>query len=218
MSNSTSQFRKLKHRFRKIGGKPLTKTTRRNIKRSCFFTAQSNTKMSSFPSLRVHSQHESTNITCKPNCAPGGTLRKTRLSSCSGGILAGCTGECCRAAQARHWPGTRDTWRDPLASWILGGIHWRAALVGYSAGSNYSGGILGGIHWRATLGYSAGYSAGCGIHWHAFQPLFPSPNGCTSFGGTIQFLGSLVRGEPTRPTRFWLSQCSITDMSICLFH
>ena len=68
----------------------------------------------------------------------------------------------------------RDTWRD-LASrsgGILGGIHWRAALAGYSAGStgeqlwkdtgrdplaSSSGGIVGGIHWRAAL---AGYSAG----------------------------------------------------------
>ena len=55
---------------------------------------------------------------------------------------------------------------------ILGGIHWRAALAGYSAGStgeplwrdtrrdplaSCSGGILGGIHWRAAL---AGYWAG----------------------------------------------------------
>ena len=87
---------------------------------------------------------------CKPNCAPGGTLSKTRLASCSGATLAGSGG-------------------------ILGGIHWRATLAGYSAGSTgepkgktqrdtrrdplagCSGGILGGIHWRATL---AGYSAG----------------------------------------------------------
>ena len=44
-----------------------------------------------------------------------------------------------------------DTRRDPLASCsggILGGIHWRAALAGYSAGST---------GWRAAL---AGYSAG----------------------------------------------------------
>ena len=60
---------------------------------------------------------------------------------------------------------------------MLGGIHWRAALVGYSAGSTgevlwdtqrdarrdslagCSGGLLGGIHWRAALvGYSARYT------------------------------------------------------------
>ena len=54
-----------------------------------------------------------------------------------------------------------DTWRNPLASGMLGGIHWRATLgysAGFSAGS--TGGILGGIHWPAALGYSAGYSAG----------------------------------------------------------
>ena len=103
----------------------------------------------------------STNMKCKPNCAPGGTLSKTRLASCSGGILAGSTGEYQRAAPARYWPDTRqdppardtqrDTRRDPLTSYsgilsgILRGIHWRAALVGYSASS---GGILGRTHWR----------------------------------------------------------------------
>ena len=56
----------------------------------------------------------------------------------------------------------RDTGRDPLASCsgeILGGIHWRAALAGYSADAlaSCSGGILGGIHWRAAL---AGYWVG----------------------------------------------------------
>ena len=106
---------------------------------------------------------------CKPSCAPGGTLSKTRLASCSGGIMAGSTGECWRAAPARFWPDTRkdppardtqrDTWRDPLASYsgilsgMLGGIHWRAA--------SYSGGILGGIHWRAAGGILGA------IHWRA---------------------------------------------------
>ena len=124
-------------------------------------------------------KHEGTNMTCKPNCAPGGTLSKS-----SGGILAGSTGEHWRAAPARYWPDTRqdppardtqrNTWRDPLASYsgiisgLLGGIHWRAVLVEYSAGSSYStqrdplasyplAGCSGGIHWRATL---AGYLAG----------------------------------------------------------
>ena len=173
-------------------------------KRSCLFTTQSNTTASPFPSLRVHSKHEGTNMKCKPNCASGGTLSKTRLASCSSGILAGSTGEYWRAAPARYWPDTlqdpparvgstgelrwdtqRDTRRDPLAGGMLGGIHWRAALAGYSAGStggivwrdtgwatggllwrdtgrdplaDHSGGILGGIHWRTTL---AGYWAGC---------------------------------------------------------
>ena len=40
------------------------------------------------------------------------------------------------------------------AGGTLGGIHWRAALVGYLAGST---GEQGGIHWPAAL---AGYSAG----------------------------------------------------------
>ena len=99
-----------------------------------------------------------------------------RLASCSGGILAGSTGECWRAAPAGYWPDVRqdppardtqrDTWRDPLASYseilngILGRIHWRAALPLASR----SGGILGGIHWRAALaGYWAGSILG-GIH------------------------------------------------------
>ena len=143
---------------------------------------------------------------CKPNCAPGGIFSKTRLASCSGEILAGFTGEYWRAAPARCWldtrqdPPARDTQhsagstgelqREKLvggSGGILGGIHWRATLVGYfqrgtlgysvghSAGSTgellwdtqpgtrrdplagCSGGILGGIHWRAAL---AGYWAG----------------------------------------------------------
>ena len=103
----------------------------------------------SFPSLRVHSKHESANMKCKPNCAPGETVSKTRLASCSGGILAGSTGECWRAAPARYWP---DTWQDPpqgILSGILGGIHWRATLiysVGYWAGS--TDGLLWWDTWR----------------------------------------------------------------------
>ena len=181
---------------------PFKKETRRGIKQSCLFTTQSNTKASPFPSLRVHSKHEGANMKCKPNCAPGGTLRKTRLASCSGGILAGSTGEYWRAAPARYWPDTRqdppardtqrDTRRDPLAGCsggILGGIHWRAALAGCSAGSTGEPlwWILGGIHWRAALArYWAGSAgqllwrdtrrdplASCsggilgGIHWRA---------------------------------------------------
>ena len=126
------------------------------------------------------------------------------LASRSGGIL----GIHWRAALAGHWAGStqllwqdtrpdplasrsagstdeplwRDTWRDPLASrsgGILGRIHWRAALAGYSAGStalvsggrdtrrnplaSCSGGILGGIHWRATWILSGILG---GIHCH----------------------------------------------------
>ena len=105
-----------------------------------------------------------TNMKCKPNCAPGRTLSKTRLASCSGGILAGSTGEFWRAAPARYWPDTRpdppardtqrDARRDSLASrsgGILGGIHCLAALAGYSADplASCSGGILGGgVVWK----------------------------------------------------------------------
>ena len=178
-------------------------------KRSCLFTTQSNTTASPFPSLRVHSKHEGTNMKCKPNCASGGTLSKTRLASCSSGILAGSTGEYWRAAPARYWPDTlqdpparvgstgelrwdtqRDTWRDPLAGGMLGGIHWRAALAGYSAGSTgewihlpaalagYSAGSTGGIlvHCRTPL---AGYWTGStgGIVWRDTGPLPDSSGG-----------------------------------------
>ena len=135
----------------------------------------------------LRSKHEGTNMTCKPNFAPGGTLSKTRLASCcSGGILAGATGEYWRAL-AGYSAGPSgmlggiqwDTWRDPLAGCsggILGGIHGQATLEGYLAGStggllwwdlavsmaSRSGGILGGMHWRAALaGYSAGSTDKC---------------------------------------------------------
>ena len=133
-----------------------------------------------------HTQNtKATNMKCKPNCGPGGTSSKTRLASCSAGILAGSTGEHWRALRldtgrilGRIDPPARDTQRDtkrdPLASYsgILSGIHCRAALAGYSAGftgeplwrdtrrdplASRSGRILGGIHWRAAL---AGYSMG----------------------------------------------------------
>ena len=101
----------------------------------------------------------------KPNCAPGGTLSKTRLASCSGGhwrdLLAN-TGEPLRLDTGRILGRIH---RQGILSGILGGIYWRAALVGYSAGSTgkvlwrdtqrdplasysgiLSGGILGGIH------------------------------------------------------------------------
>ena len=136
---------------------------RRGIKRSCLFTAQSNTKTSPFPSLRVHLKHEGTKITCKPNCAPGGTLSKTRLASCCGGILAGSTA---RILAGRSGSIGRILGRIHRQG-VLGGIHWRAALAGYWAGptgqlrrdplASRSGGTLGGIHWQAAL---AGYWAG----------------------------------------------------------
>ena len=66
-------------------------------------------------------------------------------SGSTAGLLVG------YSAGSTEEPLWRDTRRDPLASssgGILGGIHWPAALAGYSAG-------LGGIHWR-----EAGYSAG----------------------------------------------------------
>ena len=143
---------------------------------------------------------------CKPNCASGGTLSKTRLASCSSGILAGSTGEYWRAAPARYWPDTlqdpparvgstgelrwdtqRDARRDPLAGGMLGGIHWRAALAGgihWRADplASSSGRILGGIHWRNCLaGYwpLAGYWTGStgGIVWRDTGPLPDSSGG-----------------------------------------
>ena len=77
---SASRSQELKHRFRLQKPSPFQKETRRGIKRSCLFTTPSNTKASPFQSLRVHSEHEGTNMKCKPNCAPGATLRKTRMA------------------------------------------------------------------------------------------------------------------------------------------
>ena len=133
-----------------------------------------------FASSNLHPLHFRANMKCEPNCALGGTLSKTRLASCCGGILAGSTGKCWRAAPARYWPDTRqdplardtqrDTWRDPLASYsgilsgMLGGIHWRAALAGCSARST------GEPLWRyARQDPPASRSGGIlgGIHWRA---------------------------------------------------
>ena len=123
----------------------------------------------------------------------------------------------------------RDTWRDPLASYSgmagstggllsfkIGGIYWRAALAGYSAGStrrdplaSSSGGIITGIHWPAAL---AGYSAGSigeplwrdtrrdplesrsgrilgGIHWGAALAEY-------SAGSTVELLWRDTRRDP----------------------
>ena len=156
---------------------PSTKA-KRGIEQRSLFTPQSNTKASTFPSLKIHSKHEGTNVKCKTSCAPGGTLSKTRLADCSGGILAGSTGEYWRAAPAWYWP---DTWQDPPARDPLAGysIHWRAALVGYSAGSTGKGGILRGIHWpaqrdtrrRVSTAGLLWWDPSCGIlggiHWRA---------------------------------------------------
>ena len=90
----------------------------------------------------------------------GGILGEIHWRAALAGYAAGCTGE----------PLWRDTGLDPLASGILGGIHW------YSAGStggqlwrdtgrdplaSCSGGILGRLHWRAALAVLGG------IHWRA---------------------------------------------------
>ena len=118
---------------------------------------------------------------CKPNCAPGGALSKTRLASCSGGILAGSTGDYWRAAPAEYWPDTRQDSPAKVLSRILGGIHWRATLgysTGYSAGSTFgllAAGSTGELlwdtqrdTWRDPLRV-AGRSGGIlgGIHWRA---------------------------------------------------
>ena len=78
---------------------------------------------------------------CKPNCASGGTLSKTRLASCSSEFwrdpLAN-TGEPLRLDTGRILCRIHRQGWDPLAiyagilSGILGGIHW---LAGCSAGS-----------------------------------------------------------------------------------
>ena len=148
---------------------------------------------------RTHSKHEGANMKCKPKQNQTGELlwRDTggihwrMLASRSGSILAGysagSTGKGYSAAYSAGSIGGRDARRDPLASYSgLSGIHWRATLTGYSAGStgellwdtqrdawedplmgysagsngpSRSGGILGGILWRAgILG---------GIHWPA---------------------------------------------------
>ena len=149
-----------------------------------------------FPSLRVHSKHEGTNMKCKPNCAPCGTLKtQTGLASCSGaihwrysaaysagshgGLLWWVLGGIHRLAGYSLLVSYAE-----ILSGILGAIHWRAALVGYSAGSIgellWRGtGILGGIHWAGSTGQlllrdtrrdplasSAGGILG-GIHWRA---------------------------------------------------
>ena len=89
---------------------------------------------------------------CKPNCAPGGTLSKTRLASCSGGILAGSNW---RILASRSGLILGRIHRQRILSRILGGIHWR--LLWWDDRRGCSGGILGGLHRRGTL---AGYSAG----------------------------------------------------------
>ena len=119
------------------------------------------------------------------------------LANRSGSILdlAGSTGKGYSAGRSVGsagkllWNTQRDTRRDPLAGCsggILGGIHWRATLAGYRAGSDplascsgRSGEILGGIHWAGSTGQLlwrdtrpdplASRSGGIlgGIHWQA---------------------------------------------------
>ena len=92
---------------------------------------------------------------CKHNCAPGGTLSKTRLASCSGDT-GGIHWRMLRAAPARYWPDTLQDSPAKKLSRLLSGDPtgellwdtqrdtrriWRAALVGKPLAS-YSGGIL----------------------------------------------------------------------------
>ena len=102
---------------------------------------------------------------CKPNCAPGATLSKTRRELLWRDPLAN-TGEPLRLDTGRI---LGRIYRQGILSGILGGIHWRLLcrdtrdpLASYSGDtqldtrrdplSSYSGtlsGILGGIHWLA---------------------------------------------------------------------
>ena len=59
---SAGRSRELKHRFREQKPSPFQKETRRGIKQSCLFAAQSNTKASPFPSLRVHTKAPIRNV------------------------------------------------------------------------------------------------------------------------------------------------------------
>ena len=85
---------------------------------------------------------------------PARDTQRDSLASYSGlesaGFSAGSTACSGENGELLWW----DTRRDPLAS------YWRAGLVGYSRRhplAGCSGEILGGVHWRAAL---AGYSAG----------------------------------------------------------
>ena len=141
-------------------------------------------------------------------CDTGGLLwwdtRRDPLASYSGGILGGIhwrasySGILSGLLGGIHWRAfsgrigellRRDTRWDRAGKllWdaqrvILGGIHWQAALAGYSAGStgeplwrdtrrdplaSRSGGILGGIHWPAALLASRSGGILGGIHWRA---------------------------------------------------
>ena len=116
----------------------------------------------------MHSKHEGANMKCQPNCAPGGTLSKTRLGellwrdtggihwrilasrSASIGILSGMLGA------NLLWDTQRDTRRDPLAG-CCGGCSAGSSCDPLASYSGILSGILCGIHWQAAL---AGYSAG----------------------------------------------------------
>ena len=142
--------------------------------------------------------------TSTPNShRPFWTLSKTRQASCSGGILAGSTGD-----EPLRFDTGRILGRQGIFSGILSGIHWQAALVGYLAGStgeplwrdtrrdplaSSSGGILGGIHWQTALaGYSAG-STGEQLWRDARRdPL------ATGYGGILSGGGRGVEASQTR--------------------
>ena len=196
---SASQPRELKHRFQEQKPSPFQKEARRGIKRSCLFAAQSNTKASPFPSLRVHSK-------LNPTVRRAGHYAKPDWRAALAGYwqnpLAN-TGEPLRLDPSAK-DTQQDTRRDPLA----------AALAGYSAGllwwdttgevlwrdtrrdppASYSeilSRMLGRIHWWAVVGYWAGSTGkplwrdtGRRIHWRATA---------SSSGG---ILGGGSTGEP----------------------
>ena len=97
----------------------------------------------------------------RPGILSGDPLAGYSAGSTSG-LLLGYSAGSSYAADELLWRdrATRDTRRDPVAGCsgaILGGIHWRAALVGYSLASS-SDNTLAGIHWPAALlGYLAGF-------------------------------------------------------------
>ena len=129
---------------------------------------------------------------CQPNCAPGGTLSNTRLSSCFGGILAGSTwrilasrsgsilagysaGSTGKGYSAGYSAGSTgellwwDSRRDPLArcsgilSGILGGI-FTGGLFWQDTRRDPLASYSGELLWRDTRRALAGLG---GIHWRA---------------------------------------------------
>ena len=137
MSNSTCLQADLENS--KIGSVNKSQAqieTRQGIKRSCLFATQSNTKASPFPSLRVHSKHEGTNMKCKPDSRAaywrdplantgersGSILAGHSAGSTSKGYSAGCSAV---STGKVLWDTQRETRRDPLAGCAhntLGGV------------------------------------------------------------------------------------------------